>query len=119
MKIIEKINGLFSSAIIFIIALVIGIWTLHSIKKRTNIGLGFKQERNRVWDILFLCVTIFLVFYIGFYVSQSYFNATINDCNQRYGKDNWNLVEITGNRSEEFYKGNPLFIGQVWKCISK
>jgi asparagine N-glycosylation enzyme membrane subunit Stt3 len=64
-------------------------------------------------DILITILVLIIVLYIGFVVSVNYYQAWNENCNIKYGYDNWIVKEITGTGRCRFY------IGQCWECVSK
>jgi isoprenylcysteine carboxyl methyltransferase (ICMT) family protein YpbQ len=60
-----------------------------------------------------------LVIILGFIVSIEHEKTFTEQCDEKFGRNNWKLIKITGNLSHEFYKENPFFIGQAWECEKK
>ena len=60
--------------------------------------------------IVILCFII-LIIIIGVYIQKYYDKDFTKHCDNKYGKDNWILDEITGEKG--------FYIGQMWGCINK
>ena len=58
-------------------------------------------------------LVILVVLFVGVFVSSSYYNEKIDFCDEKFGVDNWELEETTGDRSK--CKG----IGQCWECVER
>jgi len=75
--------------------------------------------KNQKTTLFLLVLAVATVLAVGILVTYEYNKTVERRCNELYGEGNWVWIEITGNINEEFYKRNPFYIGQAWKCVKK
>ena len=64
-------------------------------------------------ELIGYIIIFFIVIGIGGYLMLDNYAKIDKYCDNLYGKDNWELKEVTGEGDYKFY------IGQVWECVNK
>jgi len=72
-----------------------------------------KETKERIIGILAAILIMIIALMIGVEVTINYQEKWEKECNNKFGKGNWTLKDITGTGKYRFY------IGQVWECVEK
>jgi len=75
-------------------------------------GERMKRGREVVFKIVQIVGLLAVILYIGYFISVDVYNYFVNSCNEKYGVDGWEMIEITGTEEAPWF-----FIGQTWKCV--
>ena len=70
-----------------------------------------KLKKEKIKEILMAIFVLIIVLLIGIEVTINYVKGWEKECDDKYGKNNWELIETTGK--------HPFYIGQTWECVSK